>query len=127
MADVGLHNVYKSFDQTEVIHGISCDIKDGEFIVILGPSGCGKSTVLRMIAELETITDGEISIDGKIVNRLEPAGCLWVPQFLHPTPFQEERQADSIKYEGTRKLRKRLWEDYKANKGVFDRIGKKKK
>ena len=73
MADVSLHNVHKSFDQTEVIHGISCDIKDGEFIVILGPSGCGKSTVLRMVAGLETITDGEISIDGKVVNRLEPA------------------------------------------------------
>jgi sn-glycerol 3-phosphate transport system ATP-binding protein len=73
MADVGLHNVYKSFDKTEVIHGISCDIKDGEFIVILGPSGCGKSTVLRMIAGLETITDGEVTIAGKVVNRLEPA------------------------------------------------------
>ena len=73
MADVNLHNVYKSFDQTEVIHGITCDIQDGQFIVILGPSGCGKSTVLRMIAGLETITDGEISIDGKVVNLLEPA------------------------------------------------------
>ena len=73
MADVSLHNVYKSFDKTEVIHGISCNIKDGEFIVILGPSGCGKSTVLRMIAGLEVITDGEIAIDGTVVNRLEPA------------------------------------------------------
>jgi sn-glycerol 3-phosphate transport system ATP-binding protein len=73
MADVSLNNIYKSFDQTEVIHGISCDIKDGEFIVILGPSGCGKSTVLRMIAGLEVITDGEIAIDGSVVNRLEPA------------------------------------------------------
>ena len=73
MADVSLKYVYKSFGKTEVIHGISCDIKDGEFIVILGPSGCGKSTVLRMIAGLEVITDGEISIDGKVVNQLEPA------------------------------------------------------
>jgi sn-glycerol 3-phosphate transport system ATP-binding protein len=73
MADVSLKNVYKSFGKTEVIHGISCDIQDGEFIVILGPSGCGKSTVLRMIAGLEVITDGEIAIDGKVVNRLEPA------------------------------------------------------
>ena len=73
MADVSLKNIYKSFGKTEVIHGISSDIKDGEFIVILGPSGCGKSTVLRMIAGLEVITDGEITIDGEIVNLLEPA------------------------------------------------------
>ena len=73
MANVSLNNVYKSFGKTEVIHGVSCDIKDGEFIVILGPSGCGKSTVLRMIAGLEVITAGDISIDGKVVNRLEPA------------------------------------------------------
>jgi len=73
MADVSLMDVYKSFGKTEVVHGISCEIKDGEFIVILGPSGCGKSTVLRMIAGLEVITDGEIAIDGKVVNNLEPA------------------------------------------------------
>ena len=73
MADVSLKNVYKSFGKTEVIHGISCDIQDGEFIVILGPSGCGKSTVLRMIAGLEVITDGEIAINGEVVNQLEPA------------------------------------------------------
>jgi sn-glycerol 3-phosphate transport system ATP-binding protein len=73
MADVNLKDVYKKFGKTEVIHGISCEIRDGEFIVILGPSGCGKSTVLRMIAGLEVITQGEIAIDGKVVNRLEPA------------------------------------------------------
>ncbi len=73
MADVNLKQIYKSFGKNEVIHGISCDIQDGEFIVILGPSGCGKSTVLRMIAGLEVITRGEIAIDGKVVNQLEPA------------------------------------------------------
>lgn len=73
MADVSLKNVYKSFGKTEVIHGISCDIKDGEFIVILGPSGCGKSTLLRMVAGLEVITKGDISINGDVVNNLEPA------------------------------------------------------
>ena len=73
MADVSLKDIHKSFGKAEVIHGISCDIKDGEFIVILGPSGCGKSTVLRMIAGLEVITAGEISIAGKVVNQLEPA------------------------------------------------------
>ena len=73
MADVSLKNIYKSFGKTEVIHGISCDIKDGEFIVILGPSGCGKSTLLRMVAGLEVITKGDISINGTVVNNLEPA------------------------------------------------------
>ena len=73
MADVSLKDIYKAFGKNEVIHGISCDIQDGEFIVILGPSGCGKSTVLRMIAGLELITAGEIAIDGTVVNRLEPA------------------------------------------------------
>jgi sn-glycerol 3-phosphate transport system ATP-binding protein len=73
MADVSLRDIYKSFGKNEVIHGISCDIQDGEFIVILGPSGCGKSTVLRMIAGLEVITKGDIAIDGNVVNQLEPA------------------------------------------------------
>ena len=73
MANVTLKDVYKSFGKNEVIHGINCEIKAGEFVAILGPSGCGKSTALRMIAGLEIITKGEISIDGKIVNELEPA------------------------------------------------------
>jgi len=73
MADVIIKDVYKTFGKTEVVHGISCDIKDGEFIVILGPSGCGKSTLLRMVAGLEVITKGEIAINGAVVNDLEPA------------------------------------------------------
>ena len=73
MANVTLKDVYKSFGKNEVIHGINCEIKSGEFVAILGPSGCGKSTALRMIAGLEAITKGEIRIDGKIVNELEPA------------------------------------------------------
>jgi sn-glycerol 3-phosphate transport system ATP-binding protein len=73
MGDVSLRGVKKSFGKVEVVHGVDCNIADGEFVVILGPSGCGKSTVLRMIAGLEIITEGEISIDGNVVNRLEPA------------------------------------------------------
>ncbi len=72
MAEVNLHNILKSYGKTEVIHGISCDIADGEFIVLLGPSGCGKSTVLRMIAGLERISGGTISIGRTVVNELEP-------------------------------------------------------
>jgi sn-glycerol 3-phosphate transport system ATP-binding protein len=73
MADVSIRNVTKKFGKTEVIHGISCDIRNGEFIVILGPSGCGKSTLLRLVAGLEEISSGDIAIEGRIVNRLEPA------------------------------------------------------
>jgi sn-glycerol 3-phosphate transport system ATP-binding protein len=72
MATVSLGNLKKTFGKTEVIHGVSVDIADGEFIVIVGPSGCGKSTLLRMVAGLETATAGEIQIDGARVNEREP-------------------------------------------------------
>jgi sn-glycerol 3-phosphate transport system ATP-binding protein len=72
MADISLSNVRKRYGDTEVIHGVSVNIADGEFVVIVGPSGCGKSTLLRMIAGLEAITAGEIAIGGRVVNQLEP-------------------------------------------------------
>jgi sn-glycerol 3-phosphate transport system ATP-binding protein len=72
MATVELNNVKKRFGSVEVIHGVSTQIEDGEFIVIVGPSGCGKSTLLRMVAGLESVSEGEISIGGKVVNDLEP-------------------------------------------------------
>ncbi len=72
MATLELQNVTKSFGSTEVIHGIDVRIADGEFIVIVGPSGCGKSTLLRMVAGLETVTSGDVLIDGQNVNEKEP-------------------------------------------------------
>ena len=72
MASVQLNSVRKSFGNAEVIHGVSVDIADGEFVVLVGPSGCGKSTILRMIAGLEAISKGEIRIDERVVNDLEP-------------------------------------------------------
>ena len=72
MADLQIDNVEKRFGKTEVIRGVSIDIDDGEFIVIVGPSGCGKSTLLRMVAGLEGISDGEIKINGQRVNEKEP-------------------------------------------------------
>ncbi len=71
MASVSFQNVEKSFGSTKIIHGISFDIADGEFIVLVGPSGCGKSTLLRMLAGLEEISAGTIAIDGKVVNDTE--------------------------------------------------------
>ena len=72
MSSVQIRDVRKAFGPTAVIQGVSVDIADGEFVVLVGPSGCGKSTLLRMVAGLESITAGEIAIDGRVVNKLEP-------------------------------------------------------
>ena len=77
MAAIQLKNVIKRYGTgktaNQVIHGVNADIKDGEFVVIVGPSGCGKSTLLRMVAGLEEISAGDISIGNRVVNDLEPA------------------------------------------------------
>ncbi|MBL8254410.1 MAG: sn-glycerol-3-phosphate ABC transporter ATP-binding protein UgpC [Candidatus Competibacter sp.] len=73
MAEVVLRNIKKSFGPVDIIKGVDIDINDKEFVVFVGPSGCGKSTLLRMIAGLESISDGELSIDGRRVNDLSPA------------------------------------------------------
>ena len=77
MASIELKNVIKRYGSgktaNQVIHGVSAQIADGEFIVIVGPSGCGKSTLLRMVAGLEEVSDGQVCIGGKVVNDLEPS------------------------------------------------------
>ncbi len=72
MSTVTLKQVRKSYGRDEIIHGVDVEIADKELIVVVGPSGCGKSTLLRMIAGLETISDGEILINDTVVNDLEP-------------------------------------------------------
>ncbi|AXI48529.1 sugar ABC transporter ATP-binding protein [Sulfitobacter sp. SK012] len=72
MAEIKLHNVIKRYGKTEVVHGINLDIAHNEFVVLVGPSGCGKSTTLRMIAGLEDISDGTVSIGPDVVNDLPP-------------------------------------------------------
>jgi multiple sugar transport system ATP-binding protein len=72
MASVLIKDARKSFGSTEVLHGVTVDIADGEFVILVGPSGCGKSTLLRMIAGLENITRGEIWIGGRMVNTVPP-------------------------------------------------------
>ncbi|MDE0761790.1 MAG: sn-glycerol-3-phosphate ABC transporter ATP-binding protein UgpC [Planktomarina sp.] len=72
MSTINMQQLKKSYQDIEVIHGINIDIEEGEFIVLVGPSGCGKSTLLRMVAGLESITSGEVKIDDKVVNDLEP-------------------------------------------------------
>jgi len=77
MAAISLRNVVKRYGlgpkANQVIHGVNAEITDGEFVVIVGPSGCGKSTLLRMVAGLEEISGGEISIGGRVVNDIEPS------------------------------------------------------
>ncbi len=74
MASLRFEGVKKTYPNgTVVIHGINVDVNDGEFVVIVGPSGCGKSTLMRMVAGLESVTEGQVYIDGKMVNDLEPA------------------------------------------------------
>ena len=72
MAEVALRNVTKRFDNVEAVRGISLDIPNNEFVVLVGPSGCGKSTTLRMVAGLEEVSAGDIYIGGELVNDLPP-------------------------------------------------------
>jgi multiple sugar transport system ATP-binding protein len=72
MATVSIRDVRKRFGTTEVLHGVSVEIGDGEFAILVGPSGCGKSTLLRMIAGLENVSSGEIAIGERVVNNVAP-------------------------------------------------------
>ncbi|MEL7429085.1 MAG: sn-glycerol-3-phosphate ABC transporter ATP-binding protein UgpC [Pseudomonadota bacterium] len=73
MASLSITNIKKSYGATQVVHGVDLKIEDGEFVVFVGPSGCGKSTLLRMIAGLEEVTSGEISIGDRVVNHIAPS------------------------------------------------------
>lgn len=72
MAGVNLEGIVKAYGAVQVVHGIDLEVQEKEFVVLVGPSGCGKSTTLRMIAGLEEITDGDLTIDGRHVNRVAP-------------------------------------------------------
>jgi multiple sugar transport system ATP-binding protein len=101
MAAISLHKVVKRFGDVEIIHGIDLDIKDGEFTVFVGPSGCGKSTLLRLIAGLEEITEGSMSIGDIDVTKAEPAdrGVAMVFQSyaLYPHMTVEENMGFGLK------------------------------
>ncbi|MCY7369607.1 MAG: sn-glycerol-3-phosphate ABC transporter ATP-binding protein UgpC [Polaromonas sp.] len=101
MASVSFRNIEKSFGKIKIIHGISFDISDGEFVVLVGPSGCGKSTLLRMLAGLEEITSGEIAIVGKVINYLESKdrdiAMVFQSYALYPHMTVRENMAFSLK------------------------------
>ena len=101
MASVSFQNIEKSFGKTKIIHGISFDITDGEFVVLVGPSGCGKSTLLRMLAGLEPISGGEIAIDGKVINDLDSKdrdiAMVFQSYALYPHMTVRDNMAFSLK------------------------------
>jgi len=107
MADLKITNLYKSYGSVEVLKDINLEINKGEFIVFVGPSGCGKSTLLRTISGLETITDGTLEIEGRVVNHVAPSkrGIAMVFQsyalYPHMTVF--DNMAYSLKLKGVPK------------------------
>ena len=108
MATLSIERVKKTYPgDITVIHDLSLDVADGEFIVIVGPSGCGKSTLMRMVAGLETVTDGRILIDGKVVNQLEPAerdiAMVFQNYALYPHMSVYDNMAYGLKIRGLSK------------------------
>ena len=101
MASVSFRNIEKSFGKIKIIHGITFDISDGEFVVLVGPSGCGKSTLLRMLAGLEEISGGEMSIDGKVINELDSKdrdiAMVFQSYALYPHMTVRDNMAFSLK------------------------------
>src|SRR3954470_6742137 len=98
MAALSFRDVRKSYGDQEVIHGVSAEVTDGEFVVIVGPSGCGKSTLLRMVAGLEPISAGQISIGGRMVNDLEPKDRDIAMVFQNYALYPHMRVYDNMAY-----------------------------
>jgi multiple sugar transport system ATP-binding protein len=112
MASVTLSGVRKSFGSTEVLHGIDVAVEDGEFCVLVGPSGCGKSTLLRMIAGLEEISAGTISIGRRVVNGVAPKqrdiAMVFQNYALYPHMSVYDNMAFSLKLAGESKEETRV-------------------
>ncbi|WP_020187749.1 sn-glycerol-3-phosphate ABC transporter ATP-binding protein UgpC [Methylopila sp. 73B] len=104
MASVEIRDVRKAYGSTAVIHGVSVDIQDGEFVILVGPSGCGKSTLLRMIAGLESITGGDILIGGRVVNDVPPKERDIAMVFQNYALYPHMTVADNMSF--SMKLRK---------------------
>jgi len=104
MGQVSLRGIRKSYGQVDVIKGVDLEVQDGEFMVFVGPSGCGKSTLLRMIAGLETVTAGELLIDGVRANDLRPsdrgAAMVFQSYALYPHMTVAENMGFALKMAG---------------------------
>jgi multiple sugar transport system ATP-binding protein len=101
MAQVAIRNVAKAFGSVKVLHEVSVDIEDGQFVVLVGPSGCGKSTLLRMVAGLEAVSGGTIAIGERVVNNLPPAkrdiAMVFQNYALYPHKTVEQNMAFALK------------------------------
>src|SRR6059058_968819 len=106
MASVQIHDVRKSFGGFEVLHGVSVPIEDGAFVVLVGPSGCGKSTLLRMLAGLENVTSGTISIGDRVVNNVQPKerdiAMVFQNYALYPHMTVADNMGFSLKLRGAK-------------------------
>ena len=109
MASIDIAEIRKAYGAVPVLHGIDLSIHDGEFVVLVGPSGCGKTTLLRMIAGLEDISTGEIRIDGRRVNDLEPKdrdiAMVFQSYALYPHMTVAENMSYSLRLRRTAKER----------------------
>ncbi|OBQ61295.1 ABC transporter ATP-binding protein [Mesorhizobium erdmanii] len=105
MAQVAISKVAKAFGTVKVLHEVSVDIADGQFVVLVGPSGCGKSTLLRMVAGLETVSGGTIAIGDRVVNHLPPAkrdiAMVFQNYALYPHKTVEQNMAFALKLRKT--------------------------
>ncbi|TPK56622.1 MULTISPECIES: sn-glycerol-3-phosphate ABC transporter ATP-binding protein UgpC [unclassified Mesorhizobium] len=105
MAQVAISKVAKAFGTVKVLHEVSVDISDGQFVVLVGPSGCGKSTLLRMVAGLETVSGGTIAIGDRVVNHLPPAkrdiAMVFQNYALYPHKTVEQNMAFALKLRKT--------------------------
>jgi len=108
MAALSLKAIKKTYDGTQyVLKGIDVDIADGEFVVMVGPSGCGKSTLLRMVAGLESVSEGTITIGDRVVNQLEPKdrdiAMVFQNYALYPHMTVAQNMAYALKIAGVDK------------------------
>ena len=104
MGTLALDQVTKAFGTMQVLHGVSLDVQDGEFVALVGPSGCGKSTLLRMIAGLESVSGGEIRLDGKLMNEVAPkdrdVAMVFQSYALYPHMTVRDNMGFSLKMAG---------------------------
>ena len=98
MAGVSLTKITKQYGAIQVVHGIDLTVEEKEFVVLVGPSGCGKSTTLRMIAGLEEISDGELTIDGRVMNRVAPKDRDVAMVFQNYALYPHLNVADNIAF-----------------------------
>lgn len=106
MATITLSNIHKRYEDNVIIKGLDLTIREGEFVALVGPSGCGKSTLLRMIAGLESITDGEIALDGEVINDISPQArniaMVFQNYALYPHMTVADNLGFSLKMQGVK-------------------------